>query len=230
MTFTIAGSLQAAENTVAGTTTTFALTVTAATAGEFILAQFCCNTSFVTNVTSTKCTWSQFAPLTGATSFTFSSPFNSNVWKGTPNSTGSDTITCTFNASMGGANCRFDAREAHASLGSPTLDTFGSVNIPGGTNTWANLTPSGSGRMYWGWCEDAASSVSGSTPGFVYEPDLNGNACGYCLNVSAAYAPVWGDSNQVAGLMVLVQEGVVAAAPPQPLVVPSLAAIQAASW
>ena len=202
MTFTAAGTLTEAENAVAATSTTFSLTTN--TVGNFILAQFACNTSFASAVTSTRCTWTQLAPATGAASFTFSSPFNSNIWIGRVNSVGSDTVSVTFNASMGGANCRFDAREFHSSTGVAVLETYGTVNTAGGTSSWATLTPAGSGRLYWGWCEDSGSAVAGSTSGFVYEPDSHSNGAGYCLSVSSAYTPVWGDSSQVAGIMVLV--------------------------
>lgn len=204
MTFTAVGSLQNAENAVTSTSTTFSLTTT--TVGDFILAQFCCNTSYASVVTSTRCTWTQLAPVTGAQAFTFSSPFNSNIWIGQVNSTGTDTVSVTFNASMGGANCRFDAQEFHSSVGGVYLDTFGVLNNPSGTNTWPTLTPSGTGELYWGWSEDSGSAVSGSTSGFVYTIDSHSNGAGYCLSVSSAYTPVWGDSGQVAGLMALLRE------------------------
>lgn len=202
MTFTAVGSLTSAENAVSGTSTTFSLTPS--TAGDFILVSLANNSQAASAVTSSRVTWTK---LTSDFSFTTTSPTMwINHWIGTVNSTGADTVTVTYAGSMGGNNSRFDAREFHSSLGNVALDQTGTVSSAGGTANWATLTPAGSGRLYWGWSEDQGSAVAGSTSGFVYEPDSHSNASGYCLNVSAAYTPVWGDSGMIAGVMVLVRE------------------------
>ena len=205
MTFTAVGSLQNAENSVAATSTTFALTTT--TPGDFVLASLQNGDTGVTgkqtsNVTSTLCTWVNLV-LTGP----LNTDFFGSVWLGTVNSAGSDTVTVTYASSMGGANSRFDAHEFASSAGNVALDTSGTISVPGGTNTWATLTPSGVGRLYWGWGEDDGAASAGSTSGFTYLVDSHSNGAGYCLSVSAAYTPVWGDSGFSSGTMVLLSEG-----------------------
>jgi hypothetical protein len=200
--FSAAGSLQNGENSVAATSTTFSLTTV--TVGDFILASVANDSNIAaSNVSSTKATWTQFTPASGALSFTNGQAINH--WIGKVTSTGADTVTVTFASSMGGGNSRFDAREFSSTSGNAFLDTSGTVNGTG-TASWATLTPAGSGELYWGWCENSGSATGGSTSGFVYEPDAHANGAGYCLSVSAAYTPVWGDSGQVAGIMVLVTE------------------------
>jgi hypothetical protein len=209
VTFTAVGSLQGAENAVSGTSTTFSLTTT--TAGDFILAEIT-NDNYnaagpeqTSNVTSSRVTWNQITgnillPISGAS-------YYGSVWLGQVNSAGSDTVTVTYASSMGGNNSRFDAREFHSTVVAvPYLDTHGSIARTTGAASWATLTPAGSGELYWGWCENSGSEAAGSTSGFVYEGDAHGNGEGYCLSVSAAYTPVWGDSGQVAGIMVLMTE------------------------
>lgn len=216
MTFTAVGSLQSAENAVAATTTTFSLTP--GSTSDFILVSLANNSQPASNVTSTKVAWTK---LTADFSMTSTSPTMwINHWIGIPSATGADTVTVTYAASMGGNNSRFDAREFHSSLGNVALDgSPGTVN-GAGTASWATLTPAGPGRLYWGWCEDSGSAVAGGTSGFVYEPDSHSNASGYCLSVSAAYTPVWGDSGMIAGLMVLLKEGAAASAPPTAVLIP----------
>lgn len=211
MSFSIAtGGFFQGENSVASTSTTFSITTVAT--GDFILAEFDAgdtgvNGKAVTNVTSTRCTWSQFAPTSGA--LNLNTNFFLNVWKGTVNSVGADTLTVTFSASMGGSNCRFDGREFKSTSGNAFLDVFGTVNINGGTSSWASLTPAGSGELYWGWCEDDGSATLPVTPAsFVGQADAHANGEGYCLSVptGSPYTPNWSDSGFSAGIMVLVTE------------------------
>jgi hypothetical protein len=204
VTFTAVGSLTSAENAVSATTTTFSLTTT--TAGDFILVSLCNNSQPAIAVSSTRVTWYQLTP---AFSFASMSPTGQiNHWLGRVNSAGSDTVTVTYAASMGGNNSRFDAREFHSSVGNVVVDAVGTVS-GAGTANWATLTPTGAPggpRMYWGWAEDSGSGVAGSTSGFVYEPDSHSNQEGYCLSVTAAYTPVWGDAGAIAGVMILLRE------------------------
>lgn len=202
MTFTAVGSLQNGENTVSGLSTTFSLTTT--TTGDFVMVEICTNNHPATAVSSTKCTWTQAGTTVGPLTLGGTGTFYNNVWVGTVNSTGSDTVTVSFGTNPAG-NCRFDAREFHASSGHVYFDVQGTLNSAGTAN-WPTLTPAHSNELYWGWCEDSGSAVAGSTSGFVYEIDSNSNASGYNLSVSSAFTPVWGDSGMVAGLMVLMTE------------------------
>ena len=173
--------------------------------GDYVLLEMVVNTHAATGVSGGGCTWTQVSTTvslpnlggTGGAGF-------GNVWLGKVTSAGTASATVTFAASLGGSNSRFVAREFSTTTGVAAFDVQGSVTSP--TANWASLTPSGVGELYWGYCEDDASAVAGSTPGFVYETDVNENGEGYCLNVSSAYTPVWGDSTMQAGVMVLIRE------------------------
>lgn len=200
--FAAVGSLQDAENSVSGTSTTFSLTTT--TIGDFVLASIANGDTGtpgqqVSGVSSARCTWRQLASADS-----LDTDFFVSIWIGTVESVGSDTVTVTYASSMGGASSRFNAREFESFTGGAVLDTYGTVDHSGGTSSWATLVPSRTNELYWGWCEDFGSATAGSTSGFVYESDSHGNGSGYDLNVSSSYTPVWGDSGMVAGLMVLV--------------------------
>jgi hypothetical protein len=201
--FTAVGSLQNSENNVTGTSTTFPLTTT--TGGDYVMVELCANDHPATAVSSLKCTWLQAGTTAGPLTANGFGTFYINVWYGKVGSTGSDTVTVTFGTSLSGSNVRFDAHEFNASSGSMFFDVQGALNSAG-TPNWPTLTPRSAGGLYFGWSENAGSAAAGSTPGFVYQGDSNGNGAGYCLSVSSAYTPVWGDSGQVAGLMVLMTE------------------------
>ena len=74
-------------------------------------------------------------------------------------------------------------QEFSATSGGWQLDSQASLNS-GGTNTWPSLTPAASGELYFGWAYDSGSATGGSTPGYSYFADGNGNGLAY--NVSCA--------------------------------------------
>lgn len=203
MVFAAAGTLTSIENTPAGSTQAYSLTTTRA--GNWVLLALEVNAQPATAVTGGLggSTWAQLTPtvtlpvLNGTLGF-------GNIWAGRIAAAGTANVTVTYAAALAGANSRFAAREFSTSSGLITLDAQGSVTAA--TASWATLTPSTPGELYWGYCEDAVSATPGATSGFVYETDANGNGEGYCLSVSSAYTPVWGDSTMQAGVMVLIRE------------------------
>lgn len=203
MTFAAVGSLTSIENSPAGSSQAYSLTTTAA--GDWVLMEMAVNAQAATAVSGGLGggTWTQLTTTVSLPVLQGSQGFG-NVWAGRVTSPGTANVTVTFAASLGGANSRFTAREFSVTSGNIALDVQGSVISA--TSNWAALTPAGSGELYWGYCEDAASAVAGGTSGFVYAVDGNGNGEGYCLSVSSAYTPVWGDSTMQAGVMVLVRE------------------------
>ena len=84
-------------------------------------------------------------------------------------------------------------REFTVSTGQWFLDTFGSIDSAG-TASWASLTPAAAGELYWGWAGNSGTASPGTTSGFTYELDLDGDgaafnpACG-----SGAVQAVWAD-------------------------------------
>ena len=202
MTFTAAGSLTQSETTPGTSSTTLSLTTHAA--GNVVLLSVVSDPSKATGVSGGGCTWVQLT-----TTRTLSSLFGGaggfgNIWAGTVTGAGTATVTVTLSASAN--HVRMNANEFSVTAGAIALDADSFLDSAGGTSTWPSLTPAGSGELYFGYCEDAASAVAGSTAGFVYQVDGHGNGTGYCLSVSAAYAPVWGDGSQQAGVMALVKE------------------------
>ena len=205
MPFAAVGSLTSLEDAPAGASSAYSLTTH--TAGDYVLLETVVNTHAATAVSGGLGggTWTQISTTvslpnlggTGGAGF-------GNVWLGKVTSAGTANVTVTFAASLGGSNSRFVAREFSTTTGVVAFDVQGSVTSA--TANWASLTPSKAGELYWGFCEDGSSAVAGSTPGFTYETDANGNGEGYNLNVSAPFQPAWGDSTMQAGVMVLIRE------------------------
>ena len=208
MTFTAVGSLTQSETTPGTSSTTLSLTTH--TAGNIVLLSVVSDPSAATGVSGGGCTWVQLTPTHALSSLFGGAGGAGNIWAGTVVTPGTATVTVTLGAAAN--HVRMNANEFTATAGAIALDAQSFLDVSGGTSTWPSLTPTGSGRLYFGYCEDLGSAVAGSTPGFVYEVDGHGNGTGYCLSVSAAYAPVWGDSGEQAGVMALVKE--VTAAPP----------------
>lgn len=188
------------------------------TAGNIVLLSLVVGGAIATGVTGGGCTW---VKLSSDVTFSVASGLaggGGNVWLGTVTSPGTSNATVTLNQAMTNG-CRFDANEFSATggAGSVTLVDQGHVDS-GSTATWPTLTPTGPNQLYWGYCEVTGGASAGTTPGFTYQVDTNGNACGYCATVSSAYTPAWADADQNAGVMVLVTDAapaVTAQMPPQ---------------
>jgi hypothetical protein len=212
--FTAVAAMVGAEPAQSGTTATMAFTTHSATLPtvNYVLCSVQTDGLAASSLSGAGCTWSQMSVTN-----TFSAAFvgTGQIFVGQVTSPGAGTITVNFPSSSS-QNVRINAQEFGSASGLLTLDKQSHLDSTG-TNTWPTLTPSGTDELYFGYCEDQASSAAGSTSGFVYEIDGNGNATGYCLSVNAAYTPVWGDSSQAAGTMVLVTgAGAVTPGPPGP--------------
>ena len=201
MSFTAVGVLTSYEDSPSGTSSVYSLTTH--TVGNVILiGHLTGGTSWVTAMSGGGCTWEQvdttvdFSPQWGGFG---------NLWKGTVVTPGTADATVTFSGTVSGNN-RLFGNEFSVTSGASSAVAEMTGDVAGDTSDWPKLTPAGSGRLYWGCCEDSGSAVAGSTPGFTYEVDGRGNCAGFDVNVSAACQPVWGDSGQLAGVMVLMQE------------------------
>lgn len=223
MTFAAVGSPVA----VAASTFTFVPSAT----GDFVVAEVACSSATVSATALTSAggdiTWSQLvAPTTLAANTQICTVFIGKVITAS-----SHLVTVTFSGTA--PTVRGFAQEGSSTAGfsAVTLDSSGTVNSA--TANYPTLTPAhGAGGFYLGFAFNSSTAVAGSTSGYTYNASVDGNGNGMCYNASctsSAQTPVWGDSNSKSGVAVLLYEAALASAP-QPLVSPSPAAIQAASW
>ena len=196
------------------TTNTFSLTP--AGTGDLIAVAIIQNnnkTVTVSSLSSTNATWTS-----GGTFACSTNTATVAIFLGKASSTSTATVTIGWSGTTP-TTLRSCYQQFTSSVGSWAAD--GSLgHIDGsGTATWASLTPAGSGDLYFGFAWDGGTASSGSTTGYTYTVDgSHGN--GSCYNAactSSAQAPVWGDSGQEFGPMVLVRETAAAASLPVPL-------------
>ena len=197
MTWTAVGSLLQ--------TTTTSLTVNPAAVGDLFLVEVvvgsAAGTAACTAISGGHCTWTQL----GTTLTSAGLSATAAVFQGVATATGSAAATLTIS----GTALAIEAagRSFRSSVGSWTLDVTGTISTVLPNASWATLTPADLGELYFGYAANTGTgAVAGSTPGFVYSVDTNGNGLGYCLSVSSTYTPVWGDTGQGAGIMLLLHE------------------------
>ena len=170
--------------------------------GNFFLVEVIClsGTVTATSMSGGNCTWVQAAaPFTGSTN-----ALTATIFIGTATSTGSSSATVSFSGST--PTVRISAQQFSSTHGAWTVDKTGHIDSAG-TNTWASLTPVQTGELYFGYAYDSSTSTNGSTTGYTYFQDSNGNGTAYnpaCTG--AAQAPTWGDSGQEFGVMLLLKE------------------------
>jgi hypothetical protein len=158
------------------------------------------NTVTCNGVSSSNVTWAQMGTShAGATQLT------AVIFAGKVTSTSAATVTLTWNGTTPGSY-QADGQEFSSTQGAWSLDTQG--NLDGsGTNTWPSLTPAGSGELYFGYAYNSVGASAGSTSGYTYVVDAHANGMAYNPACSgSAQAPVWGDSTQIFGIMILVEE------------------------
>ena len=200
MTFAAVGSALFAANS-----STFSLTPGGT--GDLILVQVINEDSssvFASSLSSSNVTWSQM----GSTLAYAPAVVTTAVFAGKVTSTSNATVTVSWSGSAP-SDIRLAAQEFSSTAGSWALDVQG--DVPGGSdvNTWASLTPAANGELYWGFCLDETEAVAGSTSGYTYDVDPahgNGMAFNPSCPAGVATAPVWGDSDHIFGIMVLVKE------------------------
>lgn len=154
----------------------------------------------ITSVSSTNATWTQVAVFAGTT--------NANhiyLYQGVASSTSSATVSLVLAGSPGTNTIRSGRQEFHSSVGASPLVVATSHLDSSGTNTWPTVSGSG---LYVGWAYNSGTAVNGSTTGFTYQQDSNGNSFAYDLSATSTSAPVFGDSTQAIGVMAMVVEAV----------------------
>lgn len=195
-TFTSVGSLiQSLTNTV---------TVSPQSLGDLVLLHvFSIGNAPAASIQGGNCNWQQVGTaFTG----TVNSGFVCAVFAGTAIATGSATATVSFTGTA--TSIILLGQEYYSSTGQWQFISQGGLDVSPDTNTMPTLSPTASGQLYASASLDGVTSTAGSTPGYVYQVDGNGN--GYVYNpacTTSPQAPVFGDSNHNFGLSVLMSTG-----------------------
>lgn len=210
MAWTAVGSLNPNGNNA----TSFSLTPSAVGNMMFVsVGQFANGTVYANSLSSSNVTWT----LAGFTQGT-AHGYTEAVFLGAVTVASAATVTIGWSGTAPPTtNMLWSGQEFHSTVGSWTVDQVGHLDSAD-TNTWASLTPAGNGELYVGAAQDNATAIGGTgQPAFTFLVDTNGNGLAYNLNCSAgtAYAPVWGDSSQAVGVMLMVAEGS-GSSPPSP--------------
>lgn len=192
----------------ASSSTAHTFTLTPHAAGNFFLVGVISETAadYATALSSSNVTWSV---LVAHTAFTANAVVET-VFIGVATSTSSATVTVTFAA--GNPTTRTAWQEFSASLGygAVRLDTSSTVDVAS-SGSFPSLTPShGAGELYWGYLFDSGTGTAGSTAGFSYFIDPNGNPMTYNPSCgTGAQHPNIGDSSDgVSGLGALLYQAI----------------------
>lgn len=165
---------------------------------------------YPTGMSSSRVTWAK-VPGTDITDLTTFSgvTWSGNIWFGTVNSVGTDTVTFSYTGGTVPAHTNCVMQEFTSSVGSWYMDTWTYMNVIAGTNTWPSMTAAGSGEVYLGFAWNQGASTGGPTAPWVVNAnaDSQSNAIAYNLTYTSGTSPVFSDSTETYGLMVLIAEG-----------------------
>jgi hypothetical protein len=130
------------------------------------------------------------------------SGFSGAVYEGTVTAVGTAHATVTTSGTpsavrIGGQEYNPGSGQTGVLVSQANLDVIG-------TNTGPSITPTGSNELYSFYGFDTDIGSAGSTPGYTYELDDNGNVCVFDP-ASPAQPPVFGDSNVAFGIAVLME-------------------------
>lgn len=137
--------------------------------------------------------------------------WSGNVWAGTVLSVGSETVTLNYSGSAPSFTNAV-ATSFRSSVGSWVLAASAVFNNAAGTSAWPSFAQAGG--LYYGYAWDSSSALAPSpnpdSNGFHYNANADGTNNGSCYNLSnpASTSPVWSDSTENYGLMVLMAEAV----------------------
>ena len=199
MTFTAVGTI------IAGTG---ALTLTPGGAGDVIALLAFSSGAAVTALASANV--NNGSPWTVAVPGLTVGSETVTAFLGTVTGTGGPTLTPT---ASGSPTLRLGGQELHSSVGASSVRLYSSATLNATGTAWPSLNAL-AGQCYIGFEFNSGSATAGSTPGFVYQEDANGNGLAYRLSTAAgANSPVWGDSDARSVLALLLYE----AAPPPAL-------------
>jgi hypothetical protein len=171
--------------------------------GDFVVLHLSSQGSAPPNgISGGNCTWQQVGTTFNGT---VNTGFSCAVWVGTATATGSAPATVTYS---GTPTAIRNAGHAYtSSSGTFTFVSQGNLDSAG-TSVMPSVSPSAAGQLYSCFDFDNATATAGTTTGYTYEVDSNGN--GYCFNPSCAgtaQAPVWNDLTGAFGTAVMLSAG-----------------------
>lgn len=177
------------------TATTFTLVPSAT--GNLVLCEVISETSadYATALSSSNVTWSVLVAHQVIGSYA------STVFMGEVTAASSATVTVTLSA--GAPTLRIAGHEFSCSTGfaSVALDTSGAVNAAA---AFPSLTPAAAGELYWGFAVASSTATAGTTSGYSYAIDGNGDPSAWNPGcTSSAQAPNAGGSGTLKGVAVL---------------------------
>ena len=189
--FTAVGALQQGASLNPSITTT--------KVGDFILYHVITEGSAPpTAISGGNCTWQQIGTtFTG----TVNSGFSAAVFLGTVTAVG--TAVAVITASGTPTATRTSGQEYHSSTGQIVFVTQANIDVTG-SNTGPAINPTAGNQLYSFYGFSSGTTTAGTTPGYTYEIDNNGN--GYVFNPACPQPltpPVFGDSSIVFGIAVL---------------------------
>jgi hypothetical protein len=190
--FTAVGSL------IQGTSLT--PSVTAHAAGDVILLHVITEGNATpTGISGGDATWKQVGTtLKGSVN----SGFSAAVYEGTVTTAGTATATVTTSGTPSAV--RIAGQEYNPGSGQ-TAELVSQANLDvTGTSTGPSITPTASNELYSFYGYDTGIGTAGSTPGYTYELDSNGNPYVYDT-ASPTQPPVFGDSAVSFGIAVLME-------------------------
>ena len=115
------------------------------------------------------------------------------IWTGTVGTIGSSTITVAYSGAVTSINIGLAAQEFTSTSGSATvwaLDTGGATaNASSTTATFPQLTPAGTGELYFGYGAVANTGLAGATSGFTYATTSDADVATYDTSVASVVQP-----------------------------------------
>ena len=197
MTFTATGSWQGSSSTT--------LTVSNQAIGNLLIVEVINpqnKTVWCSSLSGGKATW----VAAGVHALGSTNTGTAAVFFGTVTGTGAGTVTPSWSGTAptawNMAGHEFPSTAGWAFDKQGTLDSSG-------TASWPSLTAAGgAGELYFGLCLDVGvQAVAGSTTGYVYNANVDTQYNGAAFNVNCpatATHPVWGDSTEAFGIVILV--------------------------
>jgi hypothetical protein len=182
--------------------------VTAHAAGDVILLHVTTEGNAPpTGISGGDATWKQVGnTLRGSVN----SGLSAAVYEGTVTAAGTAQATVTTSGTPSAV--RIGGQEYNPGSGQTgVLVSQANLDVTG-TSTGPSITPTGSNELYSFYGFDTGTGSAGSTPGYSYEVDNNGNVYAFDA-ASPAQPPVFGDSNVAFGIAVLVQSAPAQQAP-----------------
>lgn len=206
MTFAAAGSFLFSASTTS-------LTMANVGAGNLLLVSvynYTNATVTCTGLSGGGATWTQLG-----TTFTGTvNAMTETVFAGKVTATGAGTATATWSGATPAGE--INGHEFTSTVGSWSLDVQGNLDSATNNAPWPSLTPATNGELYFGTAGFTGTVSAGSTTGYTYSLNANGDGCVFdpACTVSVATHPVWGgNTNNQFGVMVLVKEAAAAVKP-----------------